>query len=426
MTAALLAGLWLATTLDLPTTLRLAGAENLDVRIARERLAEAHAMHTSAVWQFFPWVAIGVGFRGHHGKLQDVVGNVIEVSKYSYNPGLTVAAQLDLGDAIYKELSRKQLVRAAEHSLEEQRQAAVHRAAVAYFDLAMAQAAVGIAEDARKITDAYLGEISEAVRLGIALRADELRVKVQAERNALVVRQAAERRRASAARLAQALHLDPSVELDAQSADLVPLSLVDGKAELDTLVQAALRSHSAIKQSEALAEAAANERKDAAYGPLIPTIGAQAFLGGLGGGPYGGGHDFGRSIDYAATVHWRLGPGGLLDKGRIDAAKARHATAAHTTQKARDEVTRQVVEAWTRTRSQADQLKTAEQALAAAEESLTLTRGRREFAVGSVLENILAEQDLTRARTDHLGAVGEYNKAQFALKSAVGDLQPPK
>src|SRR4030095_16392063 len=42
--------------IDLPTTLQLAGAQNLDVKIARERLAEARATHESAVAQFFPWI----------------------------------------------------------------------------------------------------------------------------------------------------------------------------------------------------------------------------------------------------------------------------------------------------------------------------------------------------------------------------------
>jgi outer membrane protein TolC len=37
-----------------------------------------------------------------------------------------------------------------------------------------------------------------------------------------------------------------------------------------------------------------------------------------------------------------------------------------------------------------------------------------------VLENIQAEQDLTRSRLDYLTIVTEYNRAQFALRRAVG------
>ena len=45
-----------AYPIDLPTVLRLAGAQNLDVQIAREKLAEAKAEHASAMAQFFPWL----------------------------------------------------------------------------------------------------------------------------------------------------------------------------------------------------------------------------------------------------------------------------------------------------------------------------------------------------------------------------------
>src|SRR5437867_5252894 len=84
--------------IDLPTVLRLAGAQNLDVQIARQRLAEAKANHQSTVWQFFPWISPGVGYRRHDDLIQDVAGNVIEVHKESYAVGPTIAAQVDIGD----------------------------------------------------------------------------------------------------------------------------------------------------------------------------------------------------------------------------------------------------------------------------------------------------------------------------------------
>ena len=54
-------------TIDLPTVLRLAGAQNLDVQIARQRLAEAAAADTSATLQFLPWLSPALGYRGHGG-----------------------------------------------------------------------------------------------------------------------------------------------------------------------------------------------------------------------------------------------------------------------------------------------------------------------------------------------------------------------
>ncbi|MEO5802291.1 MAG: TolC family protein, partial [Verrucomicrobiota bacterium] len=100
---------------DLPTVLRLANAQNLDIQIAREKLNEAKANHTSAVSQFFPWIAPGISYRRHDNLIQAVDGELINVHKQSYAPGVTLAAQVDIGEAIYKNLAAKQQVNFAEH-----------------------------------------------------------------------------------------------------------------------------------------------------------------------------------------------------------------------------------------------------------------------------------------------------------------------
>src|SRR6059036_3386012 len=65
--------------IDLPTVLRLANAQNLDIQIARERLKEAKANHESAVEQFFPWISPGVAYRRHEGRIQAVNGPIASV-----------------------------------------------------------------------------------------------------------------------------------------------------------------------------------------------------------------------------------------------------------------------------------------------------------------------------------------------------------
>ena len=64
--------------INLETALRLAGAQNLDVQIARERVKEAKAQHEQAREQFFPWIAPGLGYKRHDGNIQDVSGNIFE------------------------------------------------------------------------------------------------------------------------------------------------------------------------------------------------------------------------------------------------------------------------------------------------------------------------------------------------------------
>jgi outer membrane protein TolC len=406
--------------IDLATALRLAGAQNLDVEIARERLKEARAYYGQARMQFLPWLAPGAGYRRHDGNIQDVVGNIFDASKQSYTVGAALTAQVDLGDAIYKSLAARQLVTAAEQSAEARRQEMVYAAAGGYFDLARAQGAVGAAREGVRIAEDYTAQVRQAVEAGLAFKGDEFRAVAQAERNRLLLRQAEEQRSVAATRLAQTLRLPPTTDLVPQETELMPLSLVETNATLDALVARALAARPELQQLAALRESTGRVRAGVEYGPLIPTLGAQAYYGGLGGGRNDSLDNFDHTHDYLVGLSWKVGPGGLFDRARLRAAEARERTSGLELDKARDDVVRQVVEAQSSVRSLRDQLASAERVLAAAEEVLRYSRARKEFGVGIVLEAVQAEQELTRARLVYVDTLAGHNKAQFAWKRAVG------
>jgi outer membrane protein TolC len=335
-------------------------------------------------------------------------------------------SQLDLGNAIYQKLAAKQLQRAADHALQAQRQDSIAAAALGYFDLAFAKAAVGISKEAVGISTNYETQLQHALDAGLAFKGDLLRVSVEVEHNRLALRQAIEQQQVASARLAQTLHLDPAVELVARDISLEPLTLVETNGSLRSFVQQAVSSRPELKQTQALIDAARDDKNGTLYGPIVPTIVGQAFFGGLGGGTGTDWGNFGDQQDYFVGVGWRIGPGGLFDFGRQCAAKARLGSARTALDKVHDEVVRQVVEAVARVRSQDEQIATSRRALAAAEEGLRLAQQRQEFGVGIVLENIVAQQDLTRARNDYLKSVTEFNKAQYGLSKAIGSLESKK
>ena len=411
-----------AYPIDLATALRLAGAKGIDIQIARERLAAAKANVTSATLQFLPWLGASAHYRRHGGLIQDVVGNIVEADKESYALGGSLNLQVDIGEAIFKRLAARQAKEAAEQGMEAQRQETVLRSAQAYFDLLVAQAVVGVATEALAISSDYESQLHRAVDAGIALKGEELRVKVQTQRNRLALQQATEQRRVQAARLAEALRLDPGVDLVAQDLELAPLTPMPATEPLDTLLSEALATRPEMKEAEALVRVAEQTEKAAVYGPLVPTVVGQVFLGELGGGKENGPTTSGGSRDTLAAASWRIGPGGLFDVGRIRSSRARLGEAQWNAEKVKDSIARQVVEASVRARSQQEQLEAAREGLGAAEQALELSRGRKEFEVGVVLENILAEQDQTRARQDYARALGEYNKARYALARALGRL----
>src|SRR5678815_1444838 len=223
--------------IDLPTVLRLAGAQNLEIQIARARLNEAEANRQIANEQFFPWLAPGIGYHRRDGVAQSVPAGVISDAHYqSYSPGVTLAVQLEIGDAIYKSLAAKQQVRASEQGVETQIQEAIWSAALGYYELAKAKALVEVARQALETSQEYQQQLSKAVDLGIAFKGDELRVETQTQDYQIAIRRALEQQQIAGAELVRLLHLDSKVTLLAQDSGLEPVTLFKTNASMSSLV----------------------------------------------------------------------------------------------------------------------------------------------------------------------------------------------
>lgn len=348
-------------------------------------------------------------------------GPIIDAQKTALSTAAAIKLQVDLGDAYFKTLSTQQLVKEAVYNSDAELQDAVETAALAYFDLVQAQALVGVAAEAVHISEDYEGQLRRAVDAGIAFAGDAYRIQTELEHNRLVHRQALETRRVVAAFLAQVLHLDPAVNLLPEDETPSPLTMMPAPEPLDNYVQRALSNRPEMHATAAEREAARRTLAGAKYGPLLPTIGAQYYYGGLGGGTGNEVANFNQSSDYGVGLSWRVGPGGLFDFGRIAAESSRLHTTELTGEKLRDEIIRQVVASYTRLHSLSDQIDIARRELVAAQKALEISQQRVAFGVSEVIERIQAEQDLTRARREYIGTVAEYNKAQFTLRWAVGE-----
>lgn len=410
-------------TIDLPTALRLAGASNLDVEIAREKVNEARAASDSARARFFPWISPSLVVRRHDENVQDAGGRILDADKQSLSTGIALNAQLDLGETYFQNLVAKQLARSSEAALAGRQRDATYRAAIGYFELARARAAVIAAEEAARIAGRHAEQIAATTEAGLTFQGDAARVRAARERAELTLVRARTDQRIAAARLAEILRLDPSVDLAPIDADLAPMTVATATDDIGGLISGALSKRPEIDEAAARLQAARLNRRAATQGPLIPTLGAQAAVGGLGGGPGGSSltRDFDMSSDLSFGVSWRVGPGGLFDRNRQREMTARERQVELEQEKIRDVIRRQVVEQHARLRSLAAQIDLARKTLEAADQTARLSRQRRETGVSAALEDLQAEDELARARRDYLATIADYNLAQYALRFAVGD-----
>ena len=195
--------------IDLATTLRLAGADNLSVKIAQEKLAEARAEADVARERLFPWVSVGTTFRQHENNIQTVEGRIIDADKRSFSAGIGLNAQWDFGEVYYQKLAAQQRARAEDAALATQRQNTVTDAALAYYELLRATATIQIALDALAISERHHAQLVASASAGVTFAGDVQRVATARARNETAVQQAREQARIAAARLAELLKLDP-------------------------------------------------------------------------------------------------------------------------------------------------------------------------------------------------------------------------
>jgi outer membrane protein TolC len=405
---------------DLPTVLRLAGARNLDVQLARTVVDEAHANYTSAIEGFIPSLVPGASYLRHTGRDQAVDGPLIDVTKHNESAGVSATAQVPVGEAIFRSLQGRQLVTAADAGQAAQEQDTGLVAAQQYFSLVNAGALVEVVSQALAVSQNYEQQLDEAVRIGTAFKGDAFRVQTQTRRLQLDLTRAKQQQRLAATQLAQTLHLDPLVDLIPAEREPAPLALMDLNATPDALVRTALEKRPELTRSTALIAAAEQARRGALYGPLIPTLGGQAFIGDFNGGVGDTNLNGGPRRDYGVGLSWKIGPGGILDLGRIRAAGAQLTRAEVNDEKLRDAIEREVVDAYTQVQSLSQQMRDARLNVSAAEETLRLTRGRKQLGVGTVLEDIQAQQELLSARSDLVTIVTQLNQAQYGLMRSVG------
>lgn len=409
---------------DLPTVMRLAGANNEEVEFARSQHKSA-LLETDQAWQrFWPSVNVGSQYRAHEGQLQDVVGNVLDVRKQQYGMGVGVSVEWAPGDIYYTALAAKQKALAAGKAVEKARLDTVRESTDRYYEMLGTTAMLEVIGEDLGVTERYAEQLKGAVEVGTAFRADLLRVNTQLARLKIQMSQGKEALGLAAARLAESLRLAADAELRPAKGDLIPVKLL-GSGDVHGLVEKAQLSRPELKSADAIMAGLAREEDRVRLGALVPNVQAGYTTGGFGGGRGSATGHFDEQQDLFVGFGWKIGPGGLFDFTRQKQAATKRETMALQTARMRAAIGREVVEAALRSKSCEEQIQLSEAAVTAAEDLTKLAAERQASQVGVVLEFVLAREELTKARLSRVRAVVDFNRAQQALKCAVGDVDGP-
>jgi outer membrane protein TolC len=438
--------------IDLASVLRLAGIENLDLVIARQRVEAAVAVQQLAAAQSLPNLNLGTNFDWHTGLLQQSSGKILNVQRSALYAGAganAVAAgtvpipglqyNLNVSESIYNYYASRQRTDAARFANQAAENEILLRVATGYTDLLGAWARRSLAiltrNDAREV--ARLTRNYAVAGEGRQADADRAATEL-ARREAEVVESEARIGQASR-RLTELLNLDSTLRLRPVESQLVPQSVVPNQVPLPQLLAIALVDRPELKSRQASIRAALYELDSAKMLPFSPQL-----IAGFSSGVFGGGSNlvasstppapglppnqprfgnFDGRADVDLILYWSLRNMGLGNKALIDAARARARSADFEQLTVLDRVRQEVAESYVQTHTRFAEIEMRSRSVISGVDALTEDLIRIRGREGRPIEVLDSLRRLADSRREYLDAIIGYNQAEFALYVALG--KPP-
>lgn len=425
--------------IDLNTALKLAGVQNPQLMIARQRVVEAAALRQLAAVQILPSLNFGTNYDSHTGNLQQSNGNILAVNRSALYvgagsgavaagtvavPGVVLGGNVAVG--VFAILTSRQVVVQRQFASEAVRNQTFLQTTLAYSELLRAEGrlavSIQIRDEAKTIADltaayanAGLGRQADAQRALTELEARE--TDVQAAEGAILT---------ASARLCNVLNLDPTLRLHPTDAFVVPHPIVPDPMPLGQLIALALLQRPELKERRAVIREALLGLEGARVLPFSPTVLMGFSAGGFGGGsnlvrPVFGG--FGGRSDFDVVAYWTLQNLGIGNLSLINLAKSRLGVTRYQEIAVLDQVRAEVAEAYAKTHARFAQIGTSERAVRSGTRGLREDLIRIENTVTPAIETVDSLRLLARARYAYLDSIIDYDRAQFELFVALG--QPP-
>jgi outer membrane protein TolC len=407
--------------IDLTTALRLAGAQNLQITAAEAMSRQASGEVWSAYERFLPTLDAEWSYAKHEDLIQSTEGVFLDVTKQAHRKSGILSATWDINEALFALLAAQRSQSAAEHSVESITNSALLSVANAYFDLVQAGAEVRLATRALALSSDLSDQSARTVAAGISNKVDVLRSQTQQSHDRLILHQRQEDVLVASAHLARLLNLAQPTVLTPIDTTLTVLALVDTTDGLDALLNASQSTHPLFRASQATHRAAVWGSRQALWGPLLPTVSGRALFGTLGPKL----SDLSRTRDYALSVRWTLGPGGLFDFGRVRQQRAHARLAEIRLKQTVQEIAEAIARSQAQLRERGNMIAIAAVGREAAQEALGLSIGRRDLGIARAFEVIDAAEALDRAERELVRAIIDYNRAQVEALAAQGRLNTP-
>jgi|GEM_PF-402992 len=422
--------------IDLETVLEIGGADNLTIREYKERQELSLANLTKAKEWWLPEIYAGAQTHQLWGAAMNADGRFfLDVDRQNLWGGIGLNAQWDFADGIYQVKSARFNNEARKYLTEAERNQQLLKMIYEYYDLLTAQFHYQAYQKMVSQSDSIVRQIQVQVDGGLRYESELLLAKSNKNHLQVEMLQAQKRFDKASASLKKLLNIDQNTGLVSANEPLIPLDFdttSDNTQENPSLVEdSAYLNRPEIKANTLQLQALEAERKRHITGLMVPSLHVGTY------GSY-----FGRingnvspmfPAEYPQTEQlyptgalnvsllWRVPLAELTsrgDKKRYDSKlRLKQVEAAQYKVRINEEIANALSELqWGK-----EQITTSKEALDFTSEALTQSIERQKLGTAKPFEVFQAQQLFLQAQLDYLRAIGDYNKAHYALKVAKGE-----
>jgi outer membrane protein TolC len=419
--------------IDLPTALRLANAQNLQVALAREQIRQALARVDAAQALWLPSIRGGLNYNRHDGSIQAVDGTQFNTSRAAFYSGLGagvygagtpmvpgIYANFHLTDALFQPLAARQSAGARNRAAIAATNDALLNVSLAYLELLRAHQELAIAQGIQAKVQTLAELTAHYARTGQGLQADADRLQTELMLRKNEVLRGGEACQVASARLAELLHIDPTILLEPIEPAIVPLDLTPPEIPLPELVAQGLTRRPELAENRLLVAEAVTRLRRERLAPLLPSVLLGTSYGAMSAGINTNMAPGTGRLDADAVAYWELRNLGLGDQAARDGASSMVRQAQVRQLALMDQVSREVTEASAQSQARRRQIEIARDGVQAAVESHQRNLDRIEAAKGLPIEALQSVQALANAQREYLRSLVDYDAAQFTLHRALG------
>ncbi|HIK19391.1 MAG TPA: TolC family protein [Leptolyngbyaceae cyanobacterium M33_DOE_097] len=410
--------------ITLNQAIELAERNNRTLQVSQLQLQRSRAALRQAQAALYPTLDLQTGLTNSQSASSELSGQSQSFLNENDDARTSLSGGLSLNYDLFTSGQRPAQIRAAEQQLRSDELALEVaqeqlRLDVAndYYNLQEADETVRISLAAVRNNETSLRDAQALEQAGLGTRFDVLRAEVQLANSQQDLTNAIAQQTVQRRQLAQRLSVPQGINLAA--ADTIALAGTWGLT-LEESIVLAYKNRAELEQQLAQRELSEQQRRAAlaALGPQISLSAQYDLLNQFD-------DDLGTADGYslAANLRWSIFDGGAARSAAAQQEVNRQIAETRFAD-VRNQVRFEVEQAYANLVSNQRNIETTRLALAQAEEALRLARLRFQAGVGTQTDVINAETDLTRARSNRLTAILNYNRALAALRRATTNITP--